>query len=108
MSNKTTVTAAEVRAYFTADPKRMARLSPEAQEAMAEGRRGRLPREAVEVHNKSRRTRQYVSGATGQAKAQAKAEAAAQREALREAGFEVGNRGRLSAEAKEFLAQSKG
>lgn len=103
--SKSTVTAAEVREFYRADEKRMARLSPEAQATVREGSRGRLHAEVVKDHNKSRRTRQYVSGASNAAKAEAVAQAQALRAQAAEAGFTVGKRGPLP---KEFLATLKG
>lgn len=106
--SKPTVTAGDVRAYFNADPKRLASLSPEARKTVesVEGKfpRGRLSPEAVALHNKRRKVA-YVSGATGAAVKAAKAAKAAQRDALREAGVEVNKRGPLS---KAALAALKG
>lgn len=101
MSKSTTVTAREVREFFRADAKRLASLSPEAAATVREGARGRLHPEAVKVHNSRRRTRQYVLGASGAAKAarqQARIDLAAK-------GVQVGRRGPLS---KEALAVLKG
>lgn len=99
--SKSTVTAADVREFFRADEKRLARLSPEAAATVREGARGRLHPEAIKVHNSRRRTRQYVLGASGAAVAarkQARADLAAK-------GVAVGKRGPLS---KEALAVLKG
>lgn len=104
----TTVTAADVRAFFQADAKRLAVLSPEARKTVEQGARGRLHAEAVEVHNKRRRTRTYTLGASTVAAEAAKAEAAALRVAAAEAGVTVGKRGPLPKAAKQALAQSKG
>ena len=103
----TTVTAADVRDFYRADEKRMARLSPEAQATVREGAKGRLHAEAVEDHNKRRRTRRYTLGASTVAASAAKAEAAALRVAAAEAGVTVGKRGPLPKAAKQALAQSK-
>lgn len=97
--SKSVVTAAEVREFYRADAKRMSRLSDAAKVTVAEGARGRLHPEVVADHNKARRTRQYVTGASKAAKA-AKA---AQRDALVEKGFAVGKRGPLSKEALAAL-----
>lgn len=104
------VTAREVRVFLSADPKRLAALSPEARatvEPDAEGRfpKGRLHREAVKVHNQRRRTAQYVSGATKAANTAAKEQAVALRAQAVKAGYTVGARGPLP---KEFLASLKG
>lgn len=103
--SKSTVTAREVREFFRADEKRLSALSPEARSTVEAGARGRLHPEAVEVHNKRRRTRQYTTGASKEAAAKAATEAKAAREAAAAAGFTVGKRGPLP---KAFLAQSKG
>lgn len=99
------VTAAAVREFFRADEKRMAALSPEARKTVAEGARGSLHTEAVEVHNKRRRSAQYVPGNSKAAVSKAKADASALREQARQAGFTVGKRGRLP---KAFLDSLKG
>jgi hypothetical protein len=97
---KSTVTAAEVRAFLSADPKRLASLSPEARKTVepnAEGKfpKGRLHKEAIKAHNSRRKTRQYVLGATRDA-ANAQREAAkAARAALVAQGVKVGTRGPL-------------
>lgn len=104
MSKSTvTVTAADLRAFFRSEPKRMQALSPEARKTVEAGARGKVHPEAIKVHNSRRRTRQYVVGAT-------KAETAArkeQRQALIEKGL-AGKRGPLPKAVKESLAQSKG
>lgn len=101
-----TVTAATVRAYFRAEPKRMDALkTEEARHTVAEGARGRLHPEVIKVYNAKRRTTaRYAEGAN----AKVKAETEANRKRLVEAGIEVGKRGPLSKEAKAFLAQRKG
>lgn len=96
----TVVTAREVREFFRAEPKRMARLSTEAAATVSAGARGRLHPEVIAEHNKRRNGRTYVLGASGEAVAERKAA----REALRASGVKVGLRGPLS---KEALAQSK-
>lgn len=102
---KSIVTAADVRAYFRADEKRMNALPAEAQATVREGARGRLHPQAIKGFNSKRRQdRRYVLGASGKAKAEVKA----QRETLAAQGVTVGKRGPLSKEAKAVLAQSKG
>lgn len=108
MSKSTTApksaTAADVRAYFRADEKRVSALSPEARLTVRPGARGALHPEAVALHNKRRK----VKYAPGNSKAAASSEAArmaALREQAREAGFKVGKRGPLP---KAFLAGLKG
>jgi hypothetical protein len=97
---KRTVTAAEVREFFNSKPERMNALSPEARatvERRSDGRmpRGRLSPEAADRHNKVRRGVQYVTGATGAAKAEQKAAAVALREQAAKSGYPVGKRGPL-------------
>lgn len=99
---KPTVDTAAVRAFYRADAKRIARLSPEAQKTVTEGARGRLHPEAIKDHN-SRRKVQYVLGTTSAA-AKAKVEARAE---LVSKGL-AGKRGPLSKATKEILAQPKG
>lgn len=99
------VTAADVRAYFRADAKRMAALSEEAAKTVQENARGSISPEAIEVHNKRRRSAQYVPGNSKAAVTKAKADAEALREQARKAGFPVGARGPLP---KAFLASLKG
>lgn len=97
-------TAADVRALFRNDEKRLAALSPEAAATVQAGARGRLHPEAIKAFNKGRKAhRRYVLGATKASVAQRKA----QREALVKAGVEVGKRGPLNAAAKEALASVK-
>ena len=91
-----TVTAADVRAFYRADEKRMARLSPEAQKTVAEGARGKVSPEAIKGFNSKRRTdRRYVVGVSRQAALAHRAEVQARREALRAQGVKVADRGRL-------------
>jgi len=103
------VTAADVRNFFNADPKRLAALSPEARKTVeaVDGKnpKGRLHREAVALHNKRRKSAQYVTGNSKALGETAKANADALREQAREAGFKVGKRGPLP---KEFIASLKG
>jgi hypothetical protein len=106
--NVRTATAADLRSFFRADPKRMEALSPEAQVTVREGARGKVHPEAVALHNKRRRTVQYVTGATKATASAAKAEAQAQRAAAAKAGHTVGKRGPLPKAFRESLAQSKG
>jgi hypothetical protein len=109
--SKNTVTAADLRAYFNADAKRLAVLSPEARKTVefnAEGKapRGRIHAEAVKVHNQRRKV-QYVTGATKAAVASQKEAATKAREAARKAGLPVGNRGPLSAKAQAAAGIAK-
>lgn len=97
-------TAADVRATFRNDAKRLAALSPEAQATVREGARGRLHPDAIKAFNKGRKAhRRYVLGASRSAVQTRKA----QREALVKAGVSVGKRGPLNAAAKEALASVK-
>lgn len=107
MSSKSVVapTAADVRAFLRSNPKRVERLSEQAQATLREGARGRLHPEVIASYNKGRKPeRQYVLGRGRLAKAEAKQA----RERAAEAGVEVGKRGPLPKAAKEFLAQPKG
>ena len=98
------VVASTVRDFYRADEARMARLSPEAQATVREGAKGRLHAEAIRDFNAKRRPhRRYVLGATT---ATAKV-TADQRALLRSAGL-AGERGPLSAVAREYLAHPKG
>lgn len=97
------VTAAEVRSFYRADEKRLARLSDEARANVREGVRGRLHPEVIADHNKRRRTVTYTTGA-GVAASRARSEA---RAALVAQGL-AGARGPLSKAAKASLATSKG
>lgn len=98
----TAPTAADVRAMFRSNEKRMARLSEAAQATVKEGARGRLHPEAIKEFNKGRKAhRRYVLGAT---KAATEQRAAARAKAA-QAGVAVGKRGPLS---KEALAVLKG
>jgi len=108
MSTKSTVTASDLRAYFNADPKRLATLSDRARHTVeyVDGKapRGQVSPEAIEIHNKRRKV-QYVRGASRTAAMAKQAEAKALREAAKAAGHTVGSRGPLP---KSVLAQSKG
>lgn len=99
----TTVTTSDLREWFRADEKRMARLSPEARKTVEKGARGTVHAEAVKVHNTRRQTRIYTLGATKSAREVREA----QRATLVKAGL-AGKRGPLSTAAKEYLAQQKG
>ena len=109
-----TVTAADVRAYFNADPKRLAALmdtEPKAVKTVqydedGKAPRGRLHPAAVAMHNKRRKV-QYVSGATKEAQATAKAARLAQRVAAFDKGMAVGARGPLSKETQKALGLTK-
>lgn len=107
--NKPTVTAAAVRSFYNADPKRLARLSDEARRTvlLVDGKapKGRLHPEVIEDHNKRRKV-QYVTGATKAAQAKAKAEATALRDQAAAAGFK-GKRGPLPKAFRESLAATK-
>jgi hypothetical protein len=102
--SKTLVTAADVRAFFQADPKRMAALTPEAAHTVAPKSRGNLHPEAIALHNKRRRNVEYVKGASKAAAAKASAEAKALRAAAAKAGH-TATRGPIP---KSVLAQVKG
>lgn len=105
--SKATVTAGEVRAYFRSNEKASALLSEKSRASMAEGTRGRLPADAVEVFNKRSRTKVYEQGSTKVLREAAKAEAAALRAAAAKAGIKVGERGPLPKAAREALASPK-
>lgn len=102
--SKPTVTAADLRAYYRADPKRMDRLSAEARHTVEEGARGKVHPEVTADHNRYRKV-QYVQGASKEATQAAHEAAQALRAKAAQAGFAVGKRGPLP---KAFLAQSKG
>ena len=108
--SKPTVTAAALRTFINADPKRLAALSPAARKTVeaVDGKfpKGRIHKEAVAFHNKRRKV-QYVTGATKEAVAAAKDEAKGAREAAAQAGVTVGKRGPLSKAAKAALAVPK-
>lgn len=97
-----TVTANDVREFYRADAKRMARLSDAAQATVRKGARGRLHAEVIADHNSKRRTRQYVLGESTRAN---KARTAA-RAALVEQGL-AGKRGPVR-KARETVATDKG
>lgn len=95
-------TAADVRAFFAADEKRVARLK-NGQKTVAKGARGRLHPDVIAAYNKGRKPeRQYVLG-VGKAR---KAEAVALRAAVVAAGG--GKRGPIAKAVRESLAQPKG
>lgn len=99
---KSIVTAADVRAFLAAEPKRLERLSPEARKTVEPGARGRLHPQAIKVYNKGRKPeRQYVLGA---GKAQREAARALRAQAV-EAG--AGARGPLPKAVKESLGLTK-
>jgi hypothetical protein len=109
--SKNTVTAADLRAYFNADVKRLAVLSPDARKTVefnSDGKapRGRIHPEAVKVHNQRRKV-QYVTGATKQAVAAQKEQAKKHREQAKAAGLPVGARGPLSNAAKAKVGLDK-
>jgi hypothetical protein len=109
--SKTLVSATDLREYFNADPKRLAKLSERARKSVerVDGRfpKGRVNPEAIKVHNKNRKTVEYRPGATAELRDQAKADAKALRESLAAAGVQVGTRGPLPKAAAETLAQPK-
>jgi hypothetical protein len=74
-------TAADVRAYYRADEKRMARLSPEARKTVAPGARGLLSPAAVKDHNRFRKVK-FVPEASRDARLAATTERKATRAAL--------------------------
>lgn len=109
--SKNTVTAADLRAYFNADPKRLALLDTDARKTVefnAEGKapRGRIHAQAVKVHNQRRKV-QYVTGATKAAVASQKEQAKKHREQAKAAGLTVGARGPLSNAAKVKVGLDK-
>lgn len=109
--SKPTVTAAALRSFFNADPKRLASLSDNARKTVqfdSEGRapKGRIHAEAVKVHNQRRKV-QYLTGATKEAVEVAKGEAKSARETAAKAGVPVGKRGPLSKAAKATLSVPK-
>ena len=97
-------TASDVREFFRADEKRIARLKTDkARHTVADGARGRLHPEVIAAYNKGRKPeRQYVLG-VGKVR---KAEAAALREKVVAAGG--GKRGPIDKSLRETLAQPKG
>ena len=97
-------TAADVRAFFAADPKRVQRLKTDkARHTVAKGARGRLAPEVIAAYNKGRKPeRQYVLG-VGKVR---KAEAQALRAEVVAAGG--GKRGPIAKSVREALAQPKG
>lgn len=102
MSN-TTVTAADVRAYFRTNDKALASLDAADAKTVAEGARGRLSPKAIARFNKGRRpNRRYALGNSGVVKSETRA----QRQALIDAGL-AGKRGPLSKAAKASLSTPK-
>jgi hypothetical protein len=97
-------TAADVRAFYSANPARVAKFKTDkARHTVAEGARGRLHPEVIADFNKGRKPeRQYVLG-RGKA---VKAEAVALREQAVAMG--AGRRGPLPKAVREALAQPKG
>jgi hypothetical protein len=85
--------ASDLRAYYRADEKRMARLSGPAAATVKPGARGRIHPEAIA---KARgKVAAYTPGATKEATAAARARAAKVRSDLRAKGVNVGTRGPL-------------
>lgn len=111
MTAKTQVTASDLRTYFNADARRLAKLSDKARKTVekVDGRfpKGQVHPEAIDLHNKTRRTVEYTRGATAALRTAAKADAVALRERAKAAGFEVGDRGPLPKAAREALATAK-
>ena len=102
--NTAAVTAAVVREFFAADPKRVERLkSDKARHTVAKGARGRLHPEVIAAYNRGRKPeRQYDLGVG----VKAKAEAADLRAKAVAAGG--GTRGPIAKHIREALAQTKG
>lgn len=91
-------TAAQVRAFYAANPARAERLSEKAQHTLTSN--GQMAHEVINDYNKGRKPeRQYVVGGTKAAKARNEAA----REALRSQGITVGARGPLSKAAQVAL-----
>lgn len=98
-------TTAELRAYYQADPKRVARLSEKAAHTVKKGARGRVHPEAV-----AKARGKVAAYKVGNSKSVAQAahdEAKGIREAARKAGLTVGERGPLPAAVKALSATSK-
>jgi hypothetical protein len=80
--NLSAPTAADVRAFLTADEKRLARVPLHARKSLTgstdKGPRGQIHPDAIKVYNRGRKPeRQYVTGVGVKAKAQAEATRAA-------------------------------
>lgn len=97
-------TASDLRAFFRANPERVAKFKSEAAaKTIAEGARGRLHPEVIAAYNKGRKPeRQYVLGVGSVVKA----EAATLRAQVVAAGG--GKRGPIAKSVRESLAQPKG
>jgi len=68
------ITAADLRAYYNADPKRIGRLSPEAARTVTYDAQGRSPKGRIhpEAFSKARgKVKAYTPGNTAKVKAQA-------------------------------------
>lgn len=106
MSN---ISAANLRAYFNADAKRLDALDKvdptgrarKTVEFNADGKapRGQVSPVAITLNNKRRPKAQYVRGASGVLAAKAQSDAKALRASAAAAGFKVGARGPLTKEA---------
>lgn len=116
MSNPS-ITAQNLRAYFNADPKRLAALDTADDTGRArktveyvngKAPRGQVSPVAIVLNNKRRPKAQYIRGGSGVAKAAAQVEAARVRKAAQDAGVKVGTRGPLSKEALALVAKPKG
>lgn len=103
----TAVTTAELRTWYRADEKRLARLSDAARKTVEPGARGRVHPEVGADFAKRTRGKVYTEGLSGKRQREAKAAAAAKREQLRAAGVAVGARGPLPKVAKAKVAKSK-
>jgi hypothetical protein len=110
------ITAANLRAYFNADPKRLALLDAADKTGKArhtvefvngKAPRGQVSPVAIAVNNKRRPTAQYVRGNSGVIAQKAKADAKALRSEAVAKGFKVGSRGPLPKDAMKALV-SKG
>lgn len=106
------IDAANLRAYFNADPKRLALLDAADPKGKArksveyvDGKapRGQVSPIAIAVNNKRRPTAQYVRGNSGTLAAQAKADALALRDKAAAQGLTVGKRGPLPNEVRKAL-----
>lgn len=95
-------TAAQVRAFYAANPERASKFSEHVQRVITpgSGARGQLPQVVIDDYNKGvKPERQYVRGQSGAVKA----DRLAQRASLIKKGL-AGKRGPLSKAAQEALA----
>jgi hypothetical protein len=98
-------TAAALRAYYQADPKRIARLSEKAAHTVRKGARGHVHPEAVAKARGA--VKAYAVGNSKKVSQAAHDEAKSIREAARQAGLTVGERGPLPAAVKALASTSK-